>query len=170
MSAREWINYAETRPAKAGVYEWRLPSLALPGEFVIFHAHMRLRGNGYSDPILSPSFDSWDGYRVSVPEGTQWREADPAVKCEWHQTTGLLLEGLTFAPCLYCDAEPRLDGYQAAQFGGVVGCPNPQNLNRWRLKCCAWGSTPTLLDPREIERIRRAAISKATAEKAQGGE
>lgn len=154
-----WRDYASNKPIVAGVYEWRLPSLSLPDAFVIFHAHMRMRGAGYSD-VLSPSFDHWDGYRVIVPHGAQWREADVAVKCERHETTGLAIEGLEFAPCPYCGRVPQLEGHQAGRYGGFVCGPNPQHMNHWHLKCCAWGSTPALLDPREIERIRRAAFAK----------
>jgi hypothetical protein len=162
-TAGPWRNYAESRPSEAGPYQWRLPSISLAGAFVIFHAHMRMRGNGYSDPILSPSFDHWDGYTVHVPAGAQWREPNPAVKCARHETTGLAIEGLEFAACLYCGNVPMLEGLQAPPGGGVVCNANPQHMNRWRLKCCAWGSSPTLADPREIERIRRAAIAKTEA-------
>ncbi len=59
-----WTLYSERRPDKAGVYEWRVPSKAVPGAVLIVAAHMRMRGAGFSQ-VLSPSFDHWDGYRVT---------------------------------------------------------------------------------------------------------
>ena len=70
----KWTNYADSKP-DAGLFEWRIPSISLPGEHVIVASMMRLRGAGFGNPILSPSFDHWDGYRVHVPNGLQWRAA-----------------------------------------------------------------------------------------------
>jgi hypothetical protein len=155
-----WIDYAAEKPGVRGAYEWRVPSTALPGEFVIVAAHMRMRGAGYQD-VLSPSFDRWDGYRVHVPSGLQWRRTTEHSAIESYKQKVIALEGLEHCGCIYCGKTPTLHAVLVPRSGGVVVCGEPQYLNSWWLECCAWGKTPHLSDPREIERIRRAAIARA---------
>lgn len=156
----DWITYADDHPKTAGAYEWRVPSKTLPGEIVIVAAHMRERGAGYRD-VLSPVFDWWDGYRVHVPEGLQWRETNEHKGIEKYKQKLLGLEGLTHCACLYCGKVPSLHAVQGGGNGGVVVGGAPQNLNVWWLECCTWGKTPHLANPRDIEAMRRRAIARA---------
>lgn len=160
----EWIDYRALKPPRAGVFQWRLPSIAVPGMSVTFYAHMRERGAGYSD-VLSPVFDYWDGYRVHVPAGTQWRDTDEHQSIPSYEYAGLAAEGVEHIACPFCGAVPRLRAVQGHS-GGVVINGDPHKYNRWWLDCCSWGKTPHLGDPREIERIRRAAFAGLPA---QGG-
>jgi hypothetical protein len=157
-----WIDYATQRPETEGVFEWRVPSVAVPGVIVILAANMRKRGAGYVDTV-SPVFDYWDGYRVHVPHGLQWRETieHKAIKSYDQKLIGV--EGLDHCECIYCGKKPTLHAVQAASGGGVVVSGSPQHLNSWWLNCCSWGKTPHLSDPREIERIRREAFTKVSA-------
>ncbi|MDR6393484.1 hypothetical protein [Paraburkholderia phenoliruptrix] len=155
-----WTDYATERPATEGVYEWRVPSIAVPGAVVILAAHMRKRGAGYKD-VISPVFDYWDGYRVHVPLGLQWRSTESHSDLKSYDQRLLGVEGLDHCECIYCGKKPRLHAVQAGRDGGVIVSGSPQHLSSWWLNCCSWGKTPHLSDPREIERIRRAAIDKA---------
>lgn len=155
-----WVRYEDQRPESEGIYAWRVPSVALSGALVTFHAWMRVRGAGFKT-VISPSFDHWDGYRVQVPSGTEWRPADDGAECKWHEVVRVGVEGLDFCVCPYCNKTPILDGYQRGASGGIVVSNDVHRFNHWWLNCCAWGKTPALSDPREIERIRRAALAKA---------
>jgi hypothetical protein len=156
----EWINYAERRPQTEGAYEWRVPSVALPGEAVIVAAHMRTRGAGYSN-VLSPVFDYWDGYRVHVPEGLQWRETAEHKAIKSYEQKLIGIEGLEHCACLYCGQVPTLHAVQGGRDGGVVVSGAPHRLNSWWLQCCSWDKTPHLANPRDIESMRRRAIGRA---------
>lgn len=161
---RPWIDYTAAQPEAAGAYEWRVPSIAVPGAVIVLAAHMRNRGAGYRN-VLSPAFDYWDGYRVHVPSGLQWRVASAANADIKHYERKLIeVEGLEHCECIYCGKRPTLHAVQSSPRGGVVIGGDPHRLNSWWLECCAWGKTPHLDDPREIERIRRAAIARATGE------
>jgi hypothetical protein len=158
---RQWVTYAEQRPLQTGVYEWKMPSVAVEGMTVIVAAHMRKRGAGYKDTI-SPTFDYWDGYRVSVPAGLQWRETDGYSDIKDYDVRIIGIEGVAFNGCIYCGSRPLLKAVQQAKYGGgVIVCGAPQHYNSWWLECCQWGRTPHLSDPRELERVRRAAIDRA---------
>lgn len=155
-----WIDYSTEKPATAGAYEWRVPSVALPGEIVIVAAHIRMRGAGYSD-VLSPVFDYWDGYRVHVPEGLQWRETVEHKNIKSYEQKLLGIEGLEHCACLYCGQVPALHAVQGGRDGGVIVGRAPHRLNRWWLQCCSWGKTPHLANPRDIENMRLRAIARA---------
>lgn len=152
-----WILYSTQAPATAGIYEWRLPTKRVPGAFVTFYGHMRMRGAGYRE-MLSPAFDYWDGYRVLLPAGVEWRAAPSDAKCKNYEYTNLAIEGLSFAACPYCQKIPVLAGFERSGGGMMVG-PGPHEMNSFELRCCSWGSSPSMADPREIERIRQAAFA-----------
>jgi len=158
----EWINFSVEKPATAGVYEWRVPSAALPGEFVIVAAHMRKRGAGYQD-VLSPSFDHWDGYHVYVTKDLKWRPTTEYGAIKSYERRVIGLEGLEHCKCIYCAKRPTLHAVQVPNGGGVVVCAEPQYLNSWWLECCTWGKTPHFANPRDIESMRRRAIARAKA-------
>lgn len=158
----EWTSYADKRP-DSGLFEWRIPSISLPGEHIIVAAMMRERGAGYSDPVLSPAFDHWDGYRVHVPNALQWRAARDSEMKVIHADL-ICVEGLEHADCIYCGKRPTLHGCQRGSDGrGVIINGDPWRFNSWWLSCCRWGDTPHIDDPREIERIRREAFRTAIA-------
>lgn len=155
-----WIDFAKTHPEK-GLVEWRIPSSAIPGMVVIVAAHMRVRGAGF-DTVLSPIFDYWDGYRVYVPSGLQWRKAGlHNIRTCDEKVIGI--DGLDVTPCIYCGKIPAIQ---------TCDQRSPHQSGAWRFQCCGWGSTPTMKDPREIEKVRRTAFSRATAltERREGGE
>jgi len=155
-----WVDYTKETPPE-GVYEWRMPSVSLAGEHIIVAAKMRWRGSGY-DKCLSPNFDHWDGYRVRVPAGLQWRPVTCDRGTPIHADL-ICVEGLEHSACIYCGESPKLNGCQRSNQGGVFINGDPWHFNSWWLSCCQWGHTPHLSDPREIERIRREAIDRAVA-------
>lgn len=155
-----WFPYDGQPPTAEGEYLWRVPSRIVPGISIVFVAHMRRRGAGHHD-VISPVFDYWDGYRVHVPQGTEWRHLPAPIGSKRHEITALSIDGLAHEKCLYCGRVPRLNGCQRTNTGGVVISGDPHMFNRWWLTCCEWGKTPHLNDPRELERIRAAAIAKA---------
>lgn len=158
--ASGWTKFSERRPSEAGVYEWRIPSRAVAGAVLIVAAHMRYRSAGY-ERALSPEFDYWDGYELHVRCPVEWRETAEHGDLKTYQHRVISVEGLDPCECIYCGKRPKLEAHQRARDGGIVCGPDPWELNSWKFVCCAWGSTPSLSDPREIERIRRAAVAKA---------
>lgn len=151
----EWNAYSDLRPEEAGVYEWRMPSVAVEGLHVRAIAHFRKRGAGLKD-VLSPVFDRWDGYRVHTPAGLQWRDVAQAVElgpCDCIVTPELDEP----APCPFCGQVPEWKSYQYANSGGIVVSSDPHRRNAWRLECCRWAQTPRFSDPRDLiaERERR---------------
>lgn len=158
MTAGEWISYAERQPDQRGVYEWRVPSRNVPGVVVRFFAHMRMRGNGYNPDCLSPLFDHWDGYRVTVPAGTEWREAVDPPACKEYEYKGLSVEGLELDPCPFCRRIPAVHANNTSPSGGVLVCGEPHRYNKWWLKCCGWTGSPSFKDPRELAAARHAAL------------
>lgn len=163
MSSDGWKLYSEERPTAAGAYEWRVPSKAVPGAVLIVTAHMRMRGAGYTS-ILSPSFDYWDGYQVHVRAPVEWRANEALEPTKEYECKVLSVEGLEPCECIYCGRVPRFEAHQRYSDGGLMVSPAPWDLNAWRFVCCSWGSTPTMKDPREIERTRRNAFARARGE------
>lgn len=160
MNDKIWTSFQEQQPNEAGPYWWRLKSAKLEGATLIFVAHMRMRGT-CDEPILSPRFDHWTGWRVQVPE-CEWSRYDgePTDKIEYEH---LSVEGLSLTPCPFCGKTPKLKAWQACSGGGFIIGPYPQNYNLWKLECCAWGSSPDGKDPRQLEQIRRDAFLRIAA-------
>lgn len=155
MSVRtdDFIAYETQRPPAAGLYEWRVPSTAVPGLIIRCVAEYRIRGAGYTD-VLSPAFDHWDGYRVIVPHGIGWRQT-----MHENPIQVLEVEGVFVAPCPFCEQAPKWSAHAASMYGGFMICPEPHRLNYWQLSCCDWGRTPPFRDPRELCRVRDAAFA-----------
>ncbi|WP_241173591.1 hypothetical protein [Serratia marcescens] len=134
----EWINYSERRPETAGVYLWRMSSRAAKDINVIARKKFRLRGAGYQD-VLSPEFDYWDGYSVTVPSELQWAENDESVP-------DILFESLPEAnECPFCKKRPIIKAFEWDR-----GCrvnPEPYILNKFQLKCCGWIAAVTFDSP-----------------------
>jgi len=163
QTQRTWTRYIDERPKEAGLYEWRVPSSAVPGMVLIVAAAMRMRGAGF-ETVLSPEFDYWNGYSVLVQCDVEWRETE-FVPQKYQSTPAVLaIEGLDLSPCSHCGKVPRIKARHASSMGGIVLNPSPWNLNTWRFSCCAWGETPSMYDPREIERIRRETRGKHVPE------
>ncbi|MCG2597361.1 hypothetical protein [Achromobacter insuavis] len=157
-----WIRFKDQQPTKAGLYEWRVPSNTAPGQdmVLIVAAQMRMRGAGGTN-VLSPEFDYWDGYRVLVQCDVEWRPTD-FVPGKYQRTPAVLgIEGLELSHCSRCGKVPGITAHQVHPQGGVVCNPVPWRLNSWKFVCCAWGETPTMNDPREIERLRRETRGRA---------
>lgn len=163
----DWTNYADARPEADRLIEWRMPHLSLEGAFVLVLAKMRLRGAGY-ESTYSPPFDYWDGYRLHVPKGLQWRYSDADSEFENGDRLHLVgIEGLTHCECPYCGKLPKLKAIDRSS-GGVAINPDPNRLNMWWLECCAWGKTPSYADPRQLEADRRAGFAKAASVAQEG--
>lgn len=160
MSKNEWTLYSESRPKAAGVYEWRIASKAVSGAVLIVAAHMRRRGAG-GEFVLSPVFDYWDGYRVIVPGGIQWRATELHADMRSCDQKVIEVEGLSPCECIYCGRRPTYSAHHRHRDGGIFCSGNPWDLNSWQFLCCAWGNTPHMKDPREIEAIRRKALATA---------
>lgn len=156
-----WIDYSERKPDAVGVYEWRIPSVAVPGMVVITCAHMRARGAGYTNTI-SPVFDHWDGWRVHVPAGLQWRAAPEGIEFPAHRHSALLIEGEADVPCPYCKRVPTWAASWRSG-GGTVISSDPHHYNNWWLECCSWSRTPHAPDPRKITTFRNAILAASGA-------
>jgi len=166
--AGEWIAYAEQRPDKAGVYQWQMPSVACEGLIVTVFAHYRKRGAGYKH-VLSPQFDYWDGYRVLVPEGLQWRRTDQFQDIRECDTTDPVPEGVELEPCPFCKAVPKWRSRQTGSCGrGVVVCGPAHRHNSWNTECCAWTASPRFKDPRDLAAHRLALLYAAAVEGSDG--
>lgn len=150
----DWINYAEHKPDAAGVYQWRVPSLPCEGMFVTFFCHMRERGAGCKS-VLSPLFDYWDGYRVIVPDGTQWRTVEAPPEIKWSQYADVTPENVALDPCPFCRRVPAWHGEWRASDGGLFVAGEPYRFNEWRVGCCAWARSPRFSDPRKLAEARR---------------
>lgn len=155
----DWTKYTDRRPKK-GVVEWRMASTGVDGLTVRFLAHMRERGAGYTT-TLSPIFDHWDGFKVHVPDGLEWRYPTSDIDIKNHETKkGLVLEGLHNSPCPYCLEIPVWHGVRRSGRGVIIGAA-PHEYNSWWLKCCAWAKTPHENDPRAMADKRNSALAKA---------
>lgn len=152
-----WNNYSETKPEAEGVYEWRVPSRRVSGLIVTFLAWMEMRNAGYSQQ-LAPSFSHWDGYRLTIPAGVQWRRAAADAVCKTHEYKAVAVEGVTNCACPFCGKSPSLRGAEFSLHGGVFVGSAPYDFNSWQLECCSWARTPRLEDPRELYLARNAAI------------
>lgn len=155
-----WRDYLAERPSAKSAYEWRVPSKNTPGITLIFSANMRMRGNGYYDPILSPMFDHWDGYKVSVPPGTQWRELQTSVALKDHEHGGLIIEGAELLPCPYCGRSPTWKGVWALSQGGCIVPSKPHEYTRWWLECCSYAQTPHTSQPLELAQLRNEKLAR----------
>lgn len=133
-----WTSFDEVRPEKAGLYKWA--HVHPLGFRQIFIAKMRLRGAGH-DQVLSPDFDHWNGYSVSVPKGFYWRSADDQERAEHDCKYNVVqIENINLRPCPFCGTPPNILASQCGRAGGGNGqvvLADPQNYNTWRVtQCC----------------------------------
>ena len=157
----EWTAYDAEQPVDKGVYLWRVPNKHIDYRKVIFYAHMRKRGNGYKPDILSPSFDYWNGYVVSVPNGTEWSNVDETPDLKECRTEVVDIDGLHHEPCPFCDKAPTWKGLERSSTGGVFIGSAPHQYNSWWLECCAYARTPSTHDPLALTQYRNERISAA---------
>jgi len=156
----DWINYAERRPDQESFYEWRMPSVALPSEIVRVKAMNRQRGAGF-ERVLSPQFDYWDGYRVHVPAGLQWRELSEPVParirtCDQYDYE---VEGIALCACPFCKRVPSLEFGLQYLGGGESWVTNPHTANRFRLECCGWIRSARYNTPQELAAFWNSRLS-----------
>lgn len=153
---QSWISWEVQRPTDIGIYWWRLKSNVIPELTLIFAARLLPCDEFHKIPI--PPFCHLNGWKTVVPP-CEWRPA-PDVEVSGSSIKHLSVEGLEFLPCPFCNKIPRLKAWRRADDGGIVTRADPQKYNCWQLKCCNWGSTPSIDDPRKIEQIRRAAFAR----------
>jgi hypothetical protein len=157
MSAHKTFNrYSEVRPTTEGAYLWRLPHATLPGVVVEFVTHMRERNAGYKTEV-SPSFDYWDGYNLSVPAGLEWAPTD--VTCDRYKTVAVRVVGVDPLPCPYCKQVPQWEGAVCYRPSGRSYGDRPYAWGAWSLKCCSWAKTPEYEDPRALVAKRDSALA-----------
>lgn len=160
-----WVRYADNAPQSVGIYEWRVPSKAIDGLTIVFSAHMRERSAGDIN-CISPAFDYWDGYRVTVPPMTQWREMDSPPDIKPYDYKLLVVEGVENLPCPFCHKTPKWRAIQKSGRGVMVG-GKPHEFNTWWLECCRFATTPHVADPRKLSEQRNTMLS---ARQGQGGD
>lgn len=156
-----WVSWDVLRPTDSSIsYWWRLKSDVIPELTLIFAARLLPCDEFQKIPV--PQFSYWDKWQFVVPP-CEWKPA-PDIKVNKYSIEHLSVEGLEFLPCPFCRKIPRLRAWRRAHDGGIVMRDDPQKYNCWHLKCCDWGSTPSIDDPRKIEQIRRAAFARAARE------
>ncbi|OQS10105.1 hypothetical protein B0T37_10690 [Chromobacterium violaceum] len=153
-----WIKYSEHRPATAGEYLWRMPSKVCDGMFVIAKRKFRWRGAGYEN-VLSPDFDDWDGYRVSVPADVEWMDVPPELAAAKEV---VIPEGVALVPCPFCGKTPHFHAMRYSG-GGFSIRPSPDILNTWWTECCEWAGKVRYNDPRKLAAARSALLGKEPA-------
>lgn len=152
-----WREYGAEKPTAAGVYEWRVPSARVAGLTVRCLAHFEMRNAGYQK-VLSPAFDYWDGYRLHVPAGTEWREAAEGHGLKQYEQRFVCAEGVELEPCPFCRQVPKLVGIERASGGGVYCSSDAHRYNSFWLECCSWAKSPHFSDPRKLAEARHAAL------------
>lgn len=74
----EWVRWADERPTDTkALYRWRIPTRKILGKELRpeWSEPLRLCGMGYADNEWWPGFSDWNGYRRTLPAGTEWRLA-----------------------------------------------------------------------------------------------
>lgn len=110
----EWTNYTQVNQLPIGEYLWRMPHRKFD-VIVVFRAQVRMRGHGFGDNVASPEFDHWDGYRVHLPSGAQYREVQES-------DPDMTIEGIDLLPCPFCGEAPKWqegNGYVTARANHV---------------------------------------------------
>jgi hypothetical protein len=121
----DYLPYQGVNSLPEGVYRWNIGNLS-------FLAKNRVRGAGYAN-VLSPEFDHWDGFRVTVPKDVRYKilslgERDR--KLGTRDYACIEVAGYEVLPCPFCKKSPEL------QFvGSWVGAP-PMSAESWYLRCC----------------------------------
>lgn len=147
-------------PKTEGAYAWRIPHATLKGLTIEFMGWMRNRMI-WTDDVLSPSFDYWDGYRLHVPKGIEWRELDEDEKAsapKRNTYSDPIPVGLVVEPCPFCSAVPTFDAVETGGCRGVSIGASPHGYDTWWLKCCEWVKGPRMRDPRELVAKRSALL------------
>lgn len=148
-------------PAEKGIHAWRVPHRFLKGLEVEFLARMRMRGAGY-EHVLSPEFDYWDGWRLHLPRGVQWREATEAEKASMpaYERYGRVTPvGVEPEPCPFCGRVPTFRSRATGGGPGILVNGAPHEHDAWELSCCSWTRSPTNRDPRDLVAARAAALA-----------
>lgn len=75
---KPWVRWHDERPKDgSALYRWRVPEMKILGMMLRpeWTAPLRLCGMGHSDREYWPLFSHWNGYRRTLPKGTEWRLA-----------------------------------------------------------------------------------------------
>ena len=111
----EWKLWAKERPPDGEKkYRWRIPEQMVLGmnlrpEWV---AKLESVGMGYSDNEWWPLFSHWDGYRRTIPKGTEWRDLEEG------EDEAIIWNGLDLLPCPFSGKPPHIDYH-----GQWIGAP-----------------------------------------------
>ena len=148
MSEYEFKLYANEPPTEKGIFVWRLPHSRIQQLSVIFLAANRLRGAGY-EMVLSPEFDYWDGWRLHVPESTEWAEYAGNLKANYLPVLYLEYDGVIIKPdpCPYCKKEPIFKYTSPWSF-------RPMTADKWWFECCNWSQSPQYKNPIHLNNKR----------------
>lgn len=120
VTTNEFQNYCEVKPEIAGVYIWRRTLES--GLVINFKAKFRQRGAGFKT-VLSPEFDHWDGYRVTVPKNVEWRNVE-------ENDNEVNIENAEIKCCPFCNSQPTLSA--KSEYIGST----PMNARLFQIKCC----------------------------------
>jgi hypothetical protein len=147
-----FVDYRKLPPTKAGLYVWRMDHRYIPSLTIVFVASMRLRGAGHEN-VLSPEFDYWDGYKLILPSGPiEWAEWDGEEPSYGREI--LRIEGLNNDSCPFCHAVPKW-AYHSPEVSQT-----PIRAEKFHLECCGWAANTYSTDPRELTKLRNAALRK----------
>tara|TARA_Y100000310_G_C20575740_1_gene760305 strand:- start:520 stop:957 length:438 start_codon:yes stop_codon:yes gene_type:complete len=118
-----WTDYDGINSLPVGEYLWRVSHQHLDSVVVQFRDKVRLRGHGHGDRVASPKFDYWDGYRVHLPDGLQYRSVD-------RNDPAVTVEGIDLLTCPFC-GEPVMWAFHA----GFIGAA-PHQRGSFEIKHC----------------------------------
>lgn len=114
--SENWTLWAERRPEDTkALYRWRIPACKILGMDLRpeWSDKLRFVGMGYGDPEWWPPFSNWDGYRRTLPAGTEWRLA-----AEHEAEDDIFWGGLDLLPSPFTGKPPKV-GY----CGQFIGAP-----------------------------------------------
>lgn len=155
-----WIRYSEQAPDSPGVYWFRGLNSRIEGLEVTFPVKVKkleFVTRGDLQPILIPEIAFWEYKEYIMPE-CSWFTQPCAKTGSKYSFAPVFVKGISFARCPYCGKVPQLI-YRPYYSGRYIYGTNPLAARRWALRCCAWGNSPTISDPFELERIRRKAFN-----------
>lgn len=146
-------NYRKKKPPVAGWYVWRLPHQFIDDLVLIFLAQQREHESG-GERVLSPEFDYWTGYRLTLPKGSvEWAEYEG----EPPRPGDELLEvvGVQNQACPFCKSEPKW------RYSGRYIGSGPTDTLYYYLECCHWfdGFGSRMQNPIELAKERNAVLS-----------
>lgn len=146
-------NYREESPSGPGWYIWRMPHKFIKDVTLIFLAKYRERWAGF-ETVLSPQFDHWDGYRITLPKGPiEWSDYDGEEPKPGHELIEVV--GADNLICPFCKKEPKW------RYSGRYIGAGPTDTDYFYLECCHWfdGFKSRMKNPVKLTEERNAALS-----------